>query len=432
MSVVPFRAENPPTIDAERQVLGSIILAGAPVLDDLDIQPNEFYDPRHDQLFALMRTMHETNKPIDLVSVSQELTAHPIKGIGVADLTTLATEVTTTANADHHAKTVRDAAARRRVATVANRMMQRAAQQADPTQVIEDARAELDAAAGSLRNGVELISMADMIDQAIDDITNPRALYRTLWPSLDFLIGGWAPGRVYVIGARPGSGKTIMGVNAAIGMTQRHDCEVAVNSLEMSGTELTQRTISALAGVDFKLLKENNLSEQEWERVRLAATQIQSLPKCFVADDASIRPVDVRAHARAIKRRGKLGMVVVDYLQLMESGEASENRQQEVARFSRQMKLIARDLDVPVLVLSQLNRGPESREGGPRLSDLRDSGAVEQDADVVLLLHRDEKNEPDALNVVVAKNRQGPKGGFSLKWEGSFMRVTEQDWKPAL
>ena len=421
MSVVPFRDQEPtPVIDAEKQVLGAVILGGARILDELDVQAREFYDPRHGQLFDLLTRMQAATKPIDLVSVSNELTAHPIRGLTVADVSAFATQVGTTANADYHARTVRDAAARRRVATVANRMLQRAANHDDPTQVLEDARAELDAAAGTMRNGIDLVSMADLADDAIDQAQNPSAKLATLWPSLNRFIGGWSPGRVYVIGARPGNGKTIMGVNAAIGVTQRHGLEVAVSSLEMSGTELTQRTLCALAGVDFSLFVNNQLSEEEWRRVGLAHGQMQQLPRAFVDDNPSILPVHVRAHARQVARRGKLGLVLVDYLQLMDGGDG-ENRNQEISKFSRQMKLIARDLNVPVIVLSQLKRS----DAIPKLSDLRDSGAVEQDADVVLLLHRDQEEAPDWLNVVVAKNRQGPQGALTLTWEGAYMRVTE-------
>lgn len=421
MSVSPIRLHDDPTVNAERQVLAAV-MSDARVLDDLDLNVTDFHDPRHEQLFDLLTRMRGDGEALDYVTVTGRLASQPIRGLGQGAVAEIYSSLITSANAGYHAEMVSKAAALRRVTAVAERILYQVGESDDPAGIVDMARGWLDKLT-STGSGPALVSMADAVDEAIDRVAEPAYQHPTPWPELNLLIGGWRPGRVYVVGARPGSGKSIVGGNVALYHARRSGSDVAITSMEMDRPELTQRSLCALASVDFRKFQFNDCTEQEWGRITAARAHVEKL-NVFVDDRASIHPGDVRWHARQVARRGNLGMVVVDYLQLMETGRRSENRQQEVAGFSRAMKILARDLNVPVVVLSQLNRGSELRSGAPRLADLRDSGAVEQDADVVLLLHRDDA-EPEWLSVIVPKNRQGPTGAFSLKWEGRFMRVGE-------
>lgn len=411
---------------SEEQLLAAVMATSGRVLDDVDLTGEEFYSPAHEALWDFMRQMKEAGIPVDVSTVISELTAHPIRGLDLHHVAEISESLVSPASAPYHADVVRAQFAIRRVQSVATRMAQVAVESGDAAQVIEDARGELDRIAMAATSARELKSTADLIDGVLAGLGKPGTFWSTPWPTLNDRINGLRAGRVYVIGARPGCGKSIMGLNLAVWFQQRHKLSTAFSSLEMDDEEVVLRQVAQMASVDFRRLSNNQISDFERKRVSEARDVVRSLPPLYVDDRTSVRPVDVRSHARNVGRKANLGLVVVDYIGLMESGQRNpESRQVEVAQFSRAMKNMARELHVPMVVLAQLNRGVENRSSqAPRLSDLRDSGAIEADADVVMLLHRP---DPDAaeMQVGMEKNRQGPRDAFLLDFDGARMRMTE-------
>jgi len=408
--------------DAEIQFLGSAIIKPS-CIDEETLSPDDFDLPGHGDLWSMLTKMRGDGATIDPLVVAARVGSLGLPRMNREYVATLVAAVVTTSLTHAHADEIRAAAARRRVVGIGQSLLAASSEHQDADELIEQAQVLLDKAAKA-RRPVSLASLDDGVEEGIQRMSDPAVQTDTPWLDLTKMIGGWRPGRVYVIGARPGSGKTIVGVQAALQMAHIHGKEVAISSLEMDKAELGLRAISMMGRINFQNVQSGALEQYQWDTVAEVQARIAEGKRLFIDDRASVRAADVRAHAREVARRGNLGMVVVDYLQLMEGSSNGENRQQDVSSFSRAMKGMARDLQVPVLLLSQLNRGPDSRgEGGPRLSDLRESGAIEQDCDVALLLHRDAKGAPDDLSVNVAKNRQGPTGAFVLRWQGQYMRV---------
>lgn len=438
LAAVPDDGPTLENHDAERAVLGAVLLTRGAALDDIELTAAEMHQPRHEALYALMTRMHEDRDPIEPLTLARRVLDLPPgnparRGVDAPYLHTLMQACQTPASGPYYARMVREMSTRRRLTAVGTLIAQHAATPTrDPQDAVETARAELDALSATVSGG-DVITVTDTLADTLDALERPDARVPTGWTDLDHLIGGWRPGNVYIIGARPGSGKSLIGVQAAAYMAVRHARPVAISSLEMSKPELDQRLLSMLGSADLTRLTNSALDEDTWERVRHASKRLYDAAPITVDDRASVRPGDIRAHARNTARRcGGLGMVVVDYLQLIEGSSGAENRQVEIAQASRAMKVLAKDLAVPVLVLAQLNRGSESRhDKRPRLADLRESGALEQDCDIALMLHRDEENAKDDLYVNVAKNRHGPKGDLTLKWEAQYSRVVTKAWTPS-
>ena len=439
-------ADLPPQdLAAEMSVIGSMLLSARAIDDVLEIVTGpEFYRPAHEVIFDAIAALHFDSQAVDAVTVADHLTKSGdlARAGGHAYLHEVIARVASPASAGYYAQIVAEKATLRRLVEVGTRIVGLGrGGTGEVSDLVAAAQSEVDRLAAG--QSVELASATDTIPAVWSAIDDPTALLSTPWPSLDRLIGGLGPGRVYVIGARPGAGKSVTGLQLAAWWSQRHGLPVAVSSLEMGRLEVVQRMLSAMSSVPFQRVQNGPLTDSERRTLTEATETLRHLPTIWVDDRTSVDPGAVRAHARSASRRsGALGLVVVDYLQLMEGVGRAENRQQEVAKFSRAMKLLAKSMSVPVVVLSQLNRGSEHRDpgSGPRLADLRDSGAVEQDADVVILLHRPDA-DPDARGTVtptaesvkvrVAKNRQGPQGGFALDFDGSRMRMLERPWSPS-
>ncbi len=433
---------EPPEIDeltppndlaAEVQVLGACLMSrqAMDAVLEIVIAP-DFYRPAHEAIFAACATLHLSGEPVDAVSVTKALDASQslARVGGQAYLHHLAASLVTSANADYHARTVADTAVRRRLVEAGAGVQQAGyLPTRDVDAAVAHAQQLVDAVAA--RRLSELRSAAEVVDDALAETRRQDKMLDTPWPELTGYLKGLRAGRVYVIGARPGAGKTVMACNLALWWMQRHRKAVAFSTLEMPRAEIVLRLLANMSGVPFSVIEGGQMSERQQQLVDSAVATLKVLPPLWVDDREAVEPGHVRSHARQAARRSNLGLVVVDYLQLMESGKPGENRNQEVARFSRAIKKMARALDVPVVLLSQLNRGSEQRgqDSPPRLSDLRDSGAVEQDADVALLLHLAE--DGGAVAVGVAKNRQGPKGSFRLAFDGALMRMTESPWSPS-
>ncbi len=424
---------QPHDLAAEIQVLGACLTSRVAMDEVLEIiVATDFYKPAHEAIFSAAATLHLSGEPVDPVSVAAALNeSGSLSRVGGHSyLHHLMGALVTAANADYHAHMLADLAVRRRIVAAGIEITQVGySATRDTDSAVARAQSIVDSVAA--RRLTDLRSAAEDVDAALADTHRRDSLLDTPWPELTRYVKGLRGGRVYVIGARPGAGKTAMACNLALWWMQRHHRAVAFSTLEMPRHEIILRMLANMSGVPFSTIEGGELAPRQAEMVATATATLKTLPPLWVDDREAVEPGHVRSHARQAVRRGNLGLVIVDYLQLMESSRPTENRNQEVARFSRAIKKMARALDVPVLLLSQLNRGSEQRgqDSPPRLSDLRDSGAVEQDADVALLLHLAEDGTQVAVGV--AKNRQGPKGSFRLAFDGGLMRMSEVPWSPS-
>lgn len=415
---------------AELAVLGAALLSPA-ALDDLEhLAADDFGDARYRLLLERMRSMRALGVPVDMHTVGASLLEQPIRGLAPHQLIDFTAAVPSVANTAWYAQAVVDAAVRRRLLEAATRVRQMILSTDDgpgeTSDLLARARTEIEAATQG-RVSTEPQTVSTQLAAAMDEWEQPSNAIPTPWTDLNHIMHGWAPGRLYVIAARPGVGKSVMGVQAAAGVAKRGLASV-VFSLEMRRSEVVARLVSMVGKVDSKAIEHRRLTDDDWTRIGRAVGTLAELP-LYVEDTSPLRVADIRAHVRAVARQRPVGLVVVDYLQLLAPPVTRAGnfvpRQEVVAGFARSLKELAMECDVPVLGLSQLNRASEHRASGkPALSDLRESGELEQAADMVLLLHRDDESaDPTAVEGIVPKNRQGPQGAISLQFEGPYSRM---------
>lgn len=416
------------SVEAERFVLGSVMLSRA-VCDDVAeiLQPADMGESRHETIYAAVRRLHDRGAPTDVIAVTDELTrAGDLFGnLDAAYLHALTDGVSTASTATYYAEIVQQAAVRRRVRAGIERATAAVNDDALPAdEAVEIARAAFDDVDAETSRGVEAIG--DWLADYAQSLTEKPSYTPTPWYDLNQLIFGFRDGGMYVTAARPGDGKSIMAVQIALAFARHRP--VLFVSLEMNREEIAGRAIAAMGQIFLGSINKHQLSDTEWHAFAAKRSELEALPLVIV-DSSKVQTIpQLKAQARAVKRRFKRNpVVIVDYLQLLNTHERVENRQQAVAGFSRALKLSAQQWKVPVIALSQLNRGSAHRKGKaaePQLTDLRESGAIEQDADVVMLLHRTKAaNGRDELKVIVAKNRQGQTGELALVWQGQFSRV---------
>lgn len=428
----------PSDLGAERQVIGAILHAPA-VLDDVTdiLDGSEFYRLAHELIFRAAVALRAADEPIDAKLVADQLakTGDLARAGGLPYLFEIIQGAISSTNATHYAAIVARHAGHRRIIEAGMTVTELGygGEGRDLIDTQEMARAAVDKATGTAAGSGAVVLVGDEIDDTLSALEELPELYGTGWADLDHVIGGFAPGRLYIVGARPGVGKTVIGTQAAAHHALRHERTVVMCSLEMSRQEIHMRLLSQLAAVDYSHLERHNLDDHDWSKIAKVRGKLAQMPLAIL-DRSGVRLADIRRYARSVSRRGKLGMVVVDYLQLMSSPPGRAPRHEVVAEFSRGLKLLARELEVPVLAMSQLNRASEQRaDKMPSLADLRESGSVEQDADVVMLLHRD-MNDPAKANdliVAVAKNRHGTVGPVDLMFEGHHQRAVARAWSPS-
>lgn len=402
-------------IDAGSGLLGAVLGTNGAVIDDVKVSADDFPEPWQSAVWAAAVELYQQGKPVDVVTLGEKLPAnyyqHVVGLLEWAGLTYAAAEYASII--EHHG-------VRRRLADVAAAIA--ALDPNLPASALVDRAQQLveDVAHKSVKPRFRFVG--EMLDEVMVAITERATFTPTPWPSLDRALGGFRPGAVYVVAARPGVGKTVVAAQIATKLAESG--AVAFASLEMSASELVQRLISERALVNVRRLKNNKLVDEDFERIRSRRDALLRL-NIAIDDRTSVSPADVRAFVRGLSKKHQVSGVVVDYLQLMTSTSKAE-RYQQVTEFSRQMKILAKDFNVPVVVLSQLNRASEARtDGRPRLSDLRESGAIEQDADVVMLLRRVGEQPQESLFIDVAKNRHGETGEVELDWQGAFSRAVE-------
>jgi replicative DNA helicase len=419
---------------AEMATIAGCLLSRDVAMDVLDVvKPGDFYVPRHEIILNAIARLLDEGALTDVVTVGDYLIRNnEINQAGGLDYLHSITSAVAVANqAPFHAEIVRDKAARRRVVEAATTTLMNAETMALPA-LIETARQSIDNAERTDRRS--LVYVGDLIEEVVEQAQSPRRIYPSPWRGLnDTLGGGFRPGALYVLAARPGLGKTAIALQIASRLAMQGP--VSFSSLEMPREELVRRIISQGSEIPHHLLELGKEIPLFW-RERIDTWRMSTAAHAIAIDDRStVMMSDVRSQARAVQRpSGKVAGVVVDYLQLM-SGPPGDKRIDVVSENARQAKLLARELDCPVILLSQLNRESERRtDKRPQLSDLRDSGAIEQDADVVMMLYRDPNWEPAnpaqiagplPLELNVAKNRHGPPLMHTLKWEGSQMRAFE-------
>lgn len=401
------------TEQAERAVLGTVLATSGRILDELDLSGDDFYDPARGDLFDAMRAMWAQNIPVEAFTLSESRPAD------TAELFSLSSEAVPAGSAPFYADVVKRDGLRRRLAAVGARLGQFEAGM-DSASVAEEAKRLVDDAIG--QTGQKVRFVADVLPDVVSRMRAKEVFVPSPWPTLNAAIGGFRPGAVYVVAARPGMGKTV--VAAQIAACLAGEGNVAFSSLEMTADELVSRFVAERLAINVGRIKDARMTDRDWAAFEAGRERVEAL-RIAIDDRSGIAASDVRMFARAVSRNGRLAGVVVDYMQLMTSRQKLE-RHLQVAEFSRQLKILAKDFRVPVIALSQLNRNSEATAMAvPKLSDLRESGAIEQDADVVMLLRREGEYPQESLIIDVAKNRHGQTGEVVLHWDGQHSRVIE-------
>ena len=396
--------------EAEKSVIGSVLLTNGKCLDDLNLKADDFFEYKLGEIYATMLQMKAEGLGIDVITVGQRIPKYS------ADLHEYTSFTPTAANVDYYAQVVADASTRRRLVSASHNIIQ-ATEDNGPDSLVEFARKAIDDALGARVASVSF--MQEDIFETIDLLGKKAPVFESPWPWLDKVIGGFRPGALYIVAARPAVGKTVIGLQIAEKLS--HVGAVAFNSLEMSKSELHKRLIASVCEIDMEELAAHSLSMVSDTRLAKNREKLR-LPISF-DDRAGISVADIRLHARSVARKKPLSGIVVDYIGLIGDKTGKDrSRYEAVTEVSQQLKVMARDLNVPVIALAQLNRNVEGRKDGkPMMADLRDSGSLEQDADVVILLHR----EQNKINLDVAKNRHGQTGLVSLKFEGEYSRANQ-------
>ncbi|TLP80088.1 replicative DNA helicase [Nesterenkonia sphaerica] len=430
----------PQDMVAEQSVLGGMMLSKDAIADVVEVvRGGDFYRPAHEMIFEAIIDLYGRGEPADVVTIADQLTkTQQLQRIGgPAYLHNLAQAVPTAANAAFYADIVRERAILRRLVEAGTKIVQLGhTSDGEVDAIVNEAQAEVYNVAEN-RQTADYARLSEVLAPTIEEIEVNAANDGTLsgiptgFRDLDELTHGFHGGQLIVIAARPAMGKSVLALDFSRSAAVNHRMTTAFFSLEMSKVELTMRLLSAESQVLFgDLRKGSSLKDQDWEKMARAMDKLEQAP-LFIDDAPNLTLMEIRAKCRRLKQRENLKLVVVDYLQLLMSGKRVESRQQEVSEFSRTLKLLAKELDVPIIALSQLNRGSEQRpDKRPQVSDLRESGAIEQDADMVMLLHRPEVYDKETerageADIIVAKNRNGPTRDLTVAFQGHFQRFRD-------
>jgi len=441
MADISLEKVLPNNLEAERSVLGAILLddsASMAVFENLKAQ--DFYLESHRRIFEKMLLLLNSSRPIDLVTLTEELRqTGDLESVGsVAYLIGLADSVPTAAYAESYARIVTEKATLRDLIGAGGRIMQAAFDQAAPLEeVLDEAeKAIFDLTTRKRKTGFE--GMSTLVTETFAEINerfanpNPVSGLRMGFTELDGMTGGLQPSSLNVLAARPSMGKTAFALTIGLNAALREKASVGIFSLEMSAVQLVTRMLCSEARVDMSRVRSGQLSERDFQRLADTAGRM-SEAKVFIDDHANMTVMELRSRARRLMAEHGLDLLIIDYLQLMSGSTRSqtENRQQEISSISRGLKALARELDVPVLVLSQLSRAVESRPNKrPMLSDLRESGAIEQDADLVTFIYRDEYYDPHSekhgiAEIIIGKQRNGPTGTVELQFHNAHVRFND-------
>lgn len=431
----------PQNIEAEESILSAVLIDSSALLDIVEIlSPEDFYRTAHQKIFAAITELFAKSEPIDLVTVANNLKEKgQLEDMGGATyLAQLIDTVPLAVNAEHYAKIIRDKSSLRKLIARANIIVNRCFEdRGDVDEVINFAEKSIfEISENKIKKS--FFPVSDLINGNIDTLEERQGsgLMLTGIPSgftrLDQLTSGFQRSDLIIVAARPAMGKTSFALNVARNAAVDANVPVAVFSLEMSKEQLSMRLLTSEARIDSARLRGGFFNDDDWERLTNAAGILEQAP-IYIDDSADVTPMDIRAKARRLKADKGLGLVVIDYLQLMRGSTSKERRDLEISEISRSLKILAKELNVPVIALSQLNRMLEQRsDKRPMLSDLRESGALEQDADLVAFIYRDEVYNQDENNpnrgkaeIILGKQRNGPVGTAFLTFLKSYTRFED-------
>ncbi len=438
----------PQSIEAEQAVLGALLVAPDAITRVVDqIEPDYFYRKAHQNIYAAILDLFDKNEPIDIVTVSQYLKDQgKLDSVGGRQyLTDLALSVATTANAEYYARSVNEKALLRNLIKAGTEIVASCYEDTDADLVVDKAE-QLIFNIAQRRNMQQLVPIRDIVNESFARIEKryeerdslsgvPSGFY-----DLDAVTSGFQKSDLIIVAARPSMGKTAFCLNIAQHIAVEHKIPVAIFSLEMSKEQLVQRLLCSEAHIDANKIRTGYLQSNDWTNLASAMGRLGEAP-IYIDDSAVVTALEIRAKARRLKAEMKgLGMIIIDYIQLMQGRKQSDNRVQEVSEISRGLKTLARELNVPVIALSQLSRAVEARQNKrPMLSDLRESGSIEQDADIVMFIYRDdyynqESERRGEAEIIIAKQRNGPTGTVELLYQSSITRflnkVVQNQYSP--
>jgi len=438
---LPASAVPPQSIEAEEAVLGAMLLSGTAVGVVTEIiDASDYYRGSHGTIHRACLALWAKGEPVDAITLAKELEERgELEQVGgTPRIAELAALVSATANVEHYARIVKESATLRGLIAAGQEIVRLGRERLGETAELVDRAEQIVFELAQQRVTGDFSEIGPLLTESFEritklyeagtDVTGVPCGFR----ELDRLTSGFQPGNLVILAARPSMGKSALALCIAANLGVRESIPVALFTLEMSKAEVTQRLMCSEAKVESQRVRSGKLTQEDWPRLTAACDKLMKAP-IFVDDTGSITMMELRSKARRLKSRlPNLGLVVVDYLQLMSAGGTVENRVQEVSQISRHLKVLARDLDVPILALSQLSRAVESRQDKrPILSDLRESGSIEQDADLVLFVYRDEyyaREESDAqgiAEIILAKHRNGPTDDVKLSFLKRYAKFTD-------
>lgn len=433
--------QPPHDSDAEKGVLGALLLSPHLVIDVIELlAPEDFYHIHHQLIYSAIIDLFADNKEIDPVIVSAQLDRNnDLERVGGPTyLHTLISSVPTAANAKYYAEIVAEKSVLRRLVEAGTKIVQlgyEGTEQAMLETIIDMAQQSV-FSISQTNKGQDYAALGDILQPTMDEIdaiAENGGLARgvpTGFQDLDYYTNGLHGGQMIIIAARPGVGKSTLALDFVRHCTVRENKAAVIFSLEMSKSEIVMRMLSAETEIKLADMRAGRLTDDDWVKLANRVGQLENVP-LFIDDSANLTMMEIRSKARKLKQQHDIQLIVVDYLQLMSSGRRTESRQQEVSEFSRNMKLLAKELDVPLIAISQLNRGPESRtDKRPQVADLRESGSLEQDADMVMLIYRpdsqgEETERAGEADIILAKHRGGPLGTITVSNQLHFSRFKD-------
>lgn len=444
-TVTPVLKVPPHNSEAEQAILAGILINNDALNQVMDIlSPEDFYREAHTHLFEGMTALYNNNEPIDLITLSQHLTRKDFleKAGGMDYLASLVDAVSTSAGIVYHAQIVRDLSVRRRLINQCSVISESCFQNWHETDELLDMAEQSIFDIAEDKIGESFTSMEDVVKgsfRKLESIAEQEGYLTgvpTGYPEFDNLTAGLQPSDLIIIAGRPSMGKTALALNVGYHAAEKTGKAVVVFSLEMSKLQLGMRLLGFEAQIDAKKLRTGFLRDKDWLKLTEAANHLSSL-SIFIDDSSGVGVLEMKAKCRRLAKKYDMGLIIVDYMQLIQGRKSAESRQLEISEISRSLKALAKDLNVPVVALSQLNRKVEDRPNKrPQLADLRESGAIEQDADVIAFIYRDEVYHPtteenaNIAEVILAKQRNGPTGYFKLYFRKEctrFEAYTEED-----
>ncbi len=434
-------ARVPPNdVQAEQAVLGLMLVDKDAVLTVIEmLKPNDFYKPEHEEIYAAILDLYEASKAIDLLTLKEQLRLRGKYDIinGFEYLVSLTSPMYSVANVEYYAEIVREKSTLRKLIKSANIISQESYDaKEDAITITEKAEKEIFNIIQHKENSYALIK--DVLVDTFDNLEKLASQEEGIigipsgFADLDSKTLGFLPGQLVIVAARPAMGKSAFALNILTNAAIKSNKSVVYFSLEMGKEELVNRILSAEAMVDSSKIRSGKLEDEDWISLTNASGTL-SEAKIILDDSAGFSPIELRARCRKLKMEYDIGLVVIDYLQLMDASKNNASRQADISEISRSLKVLAREIGVPIIALSQLSRAPEQRpDHRPMLSDLRESGSIEQDADMVMFLYRDDYYNPDTdkknvAEVILAKNRAGSTGTAELLWLGQYTKFVNLD-----